>query len=118
VYNDFFYHWKLVLGVRRLKVIARSHFSQVFLWYVPLHSSEDYHVFRTHAAGLFIYTLMAAALVATRRRGTAVQSRPAIADDSDGRVFPAQASIIEDLELRVLLGRHETNCVDFFLESS
>ena len=50
---------------------------------------------------------MAAALVATRRRGAAAQTRTS-ADDSDGRVFPIAASIIEDLELRVLLGRHAT----------
>ncbi len=48
---------------------------------------------------------MAAALVATRRRGGAAQPRT-VADDSDGRVFPTAASIIEDLELRVLLGRY------------
>jgi hypothetical protein len=53
---------------------------------------------------------MAAALVATRRRGTSVQNRTVV-DDSDGRVFPSAASIIEDLELRVLLGRHAT-CVN------
>jgi hypothetical protein len=53
---------------------------------------------------------MAAALVATRRRGASVQNRSAEDAASDaGRVFPSAASIIEDLELRVLLGRHATS---------
>jgi hypothetical protein len=64
----------------------------------------------SHSAHATLVRAMAAALVATRRRGTSVQNRSADDAASDtGRVFPSAVSIIEDLELRVLLGRHATS---------